>query len=182
MITKINDLKTSCNDSTVKSLCESALTSLTSLMYNNVSKDAKDEIERVTIDNLFSKLEKIDTKVVNEWLSNQKRIYAVKNLGVKNAIRNLLESECKYNDTLNSIIIDFKTQTENIPEVLLYESFNGVLSSLSYIPSVSKNLTVINENVSKYKNDVEISKILESMKVTLLLIILIIKQSRPSTC
>ena len=166
MITKINDLKISCNDSTVKSLCESALTSLTSMMYNNVSKDAKDEIERVTIDNLFKKLEKINTKVVNEWLSNQKRNYFVKNLGVKSTIKSLLEGECKYNSTLNTIIVDYKSQTENIPEVLLYESFDSVLTPLKYIPAVEKKLTEINENVKKYKNDVEISKILESMKVT----------------
>jgi len=167
MITKINNLKFQTKNAEVQALCESTIGAISSAIYNGVSTDARLEIERVAIGNLFESLEKYSNdKVISEWLSNQKRVYSVKNLGVRKAINTLIEKEAKFDFTLASILENFKERLENVPEVLLYESFISAVSDFNYLPTVTTELGAIANKVKQYKNDVDISKILELMKET----------------
>lgn len=167
MISKINELKNSIKDPQVKAICDSTIAALSSTIYNGVTPEAKHEIERVSLENLFEELSKYnDDTIISEWLSNQKRIYSVKNLGIRKAINNLALSEGKYNPSLMSILEQYREHVENIPEVLLYESFVPALLNFNYIPAVTQQVDFIKNAVKKYKTDVEISKIIESMKST----------------
>jgi hypothetical protein len=168
MITKINHLKESTENSEVKAMCESTINAISSAIYNGVSTDARLEIERVALDNLFSSLEKFtNDKVISEWLSNQKRLYFVKNLGIRKAIKTLMEKEAKFDYTLAAILENFSDKLEQeTPEVLLYEAFISAMSGYNHIPAVHTELSTLGERVKKYKNDVDISKIIETMKET----------------
>jgi len=166
MITKINQLKSQTSVSEVKALCESTISAISSAIYNGVTPDAQNEIERVALTNLFKGLERYSSdKAITEWLNNQKRIYSVKNLGVRSAVNNLLKNE-KENATLVEILEGYRDQLNSYPEVMLYESFTSALSGFGYLPSVNTELSAVAERVKKYQNDVDISKIVEVMKGT----------------
>ena len=167
MIAKINSLKSQTEIAEVKALCESTINAISSAIYNGVTANAQLEIERIALENLFEGLEKFpNDKIVSEWLSNQKRIYSVKNLGVRKAVDVLIEKEAKYDDTLSTILEDFRSKLDYIPEVLLYESFISAMSGFTALPSVTTELDAVANRVNQYKNDVDITKIIEVMKST----------------
>lgn len=167
MIAKINELKSQTKNSTVKTLCESALSIIGSAIYNGVTPDAQVEMERVAITNLFESLEKHSAdKLVANWLDSQKRVYSVKHLGVRTAINNIQEKEGKYNPTLGMILESYRERLKYEPEVLIYEEFISALSGFNYLPAVNTELNAVASRVSQYKNDVDITKIIEVMKTT----------------
>src|ERR1035437_1773873 len=168
MITQIANLKSSTSNTRVKTLCESSIAALTSMVYTNVTPDARYEIERVTLNNLFNELSKFKKdNTVNEWLTNQKRMYFIKNIGVRNSVNTLLLKEGKTHTTLNAILNQYKEQLDdNVSEALLYESFVSATSGFSYLPSVNTELEAIKERTKKYELDIKIEKIVETMKGT----------------
>ena len=166
MIAKINELKSKTNSQNVIALCETALAALGSAIYNAVTPEAKFEIERVAVETLFEGLSKETDTQVKEWLDNQKRVYSVKNLGVRNAINSLKNTETRNNQTLEAVLEGFERKLQDVPEVLLYEEFVGTLNSMRWIPAVERHIGLVLEKVEKYKNDVEITKVIEEMKNT----------------
>lgn len=167
MIAKLNDLKSKTQVASVQALCESTISAISSAIYNGVTSDARIEIERVALENLFEELSKFpEDKVISEWLNNQKRLYTVRHLGVRKAVNTLLEKEAKYHDTLAVILEDFRDKLENIPEVLLYEKFISAMSGFNYLSAVNTELQAVSDRVKQYKNDVDITKILTVMKET----------------
>jgi len=167
MITRINNLKEQTTVVEVKALCENTISLISSSIYNGVTPDAQLEIERVSLTNLFEELKKYsDDVLIKEWLNNQQRVYFVKHLGVRKAVNTLMEKEAKFNFTLSEILESFRNKLENTPEVLLYEAFISAISGFNYLPTVNTELNAITSKVSQYKNDVDISKIIEIMKET----------------
>ena len=167
MINKLNELKTNSNSSTVKELCESVINTLTSAIYNGVSSEAQYEIEKISLENLFEKLSTVkDDKYVSSWIGNQKRIYSVKNIGVRAAINSLRTNEGKYDTVLADTLNLFENKLQLVPEVLLYEEFLTSLGSFSWMPLVENIISNISETAEKYSNDISISKIIEMMKLS----------------
>jgi len=168
MIAKINELKRSTSLQNVKALCETTIAAMSSAIYNGVTNEARFEIEKAATENLFEGLSTYtQDKVVKEWLNKEKRLYSIKNLGIKNAINKLKESEGKYDDTLNAILEQYEEKTKQYPEVLLYEEFVSALSGdYNFVPAVTTQLSAIKNRVNQYKNDIDISKIIETMRIT----------------
>ena len=163
MIEKINELKTSSKSKEVTSLCETAMATISSAMYNGVTPEAKLEIERVVLTNLFEELAKQKDADVLEWTETQKRIYTLKNLGVREAVNALQNETPEIKDILDS----FKELlNQGVHEALLYEQFTTALQSFSYFPEVGNAIKAVEDRVNNYKTDVDITKILEVMKTT----------------
>ena len=167
MINKLNELKANSKSQFVKELCESTINTLTSAIYNGVSSDAQREIERISLENIFEKLSSVENdSYVTEWVTNQKRIYSAKNIGVRAAITSLRESEGKYDQTLSSILESFDYRLQTTPEVLLYEEFVSSMGVYNWMKPVQTAVAKIMENVDMYKADVDINKVIETMKLT----------------
>jgi hypothetical protein len=166
MITRINQLKNQTNSNKIKTICESAIGMLSSTVYNNITPEAKYEIERSTLENLFENLEKYKKDfIIKEWLDNTKRIYLIKNIGIRKAIAILEQSEARYNPTLNEILKQYKEILySEVPEILLYEDFLPALSNFSYLPTVQQQIDHISSVIKKYNIDIEINKVIEAMK------------------
>jgi len=166
MIEKIKNLSKKTASKEVISLCENAISTISSGIYNNIPDDAKFELEKAVIESLFEGLKTSDDKDTQIWLKNSLRSWTVQNIGVRQTINSLLESEAKTNDALRETLINFKEQIKQQPEVLIYESFISALQSFSYFPEVGNALKAIESKISNYKSDVDISKVLETMKQT----------------
>lgn len=166
MIEKINSLKSKTQNENVKALCEKALSTLNEGIYQNIPSQAKVELENAVIKSLFENLSSVRDDEAQEWLKNSKRIWAVKNLGVREAINFLSASEAKGNASLKQTLEFFKEQLESEPEVLLYESFITAMQSFSYFPKVGNAVQAIKDRVDNYEADVSITKIMETMKKT----------------
>ena len=76
MIEKINQLKGKTTSAEVKALCETAIAGLSSTMYNSMTPEAKNEIEKFSVTNLFEGLSKIQDPDAQKWLERQKRAWA----------------------------------------------------------------------------------------------------------
>jgi len=168
MIAKINNLKRTTELQDVKSLCETTIAAMSSAIYNAVTNEARFEIERVAIENLFEGLGKYpDNKLISEWLNNEKRVYAIKNIGVRKAINSLKENEAKNDDALAEILEHFEGRVDTQPEVLVYEEFISALAGeYNWVPGVTTQLDALAKRVKNYKNDIDITKIIETMKLT----------------
>ena len=164
MIEKIEQLKNATKNNKVKSLCENAISTITSGIYNNIPKEAKYELEKAVIESLFNNLGQIKDKSVNEWLSTNKRIWSVQNLGIKETANKLIESAGEIDPALKETVSNFKEQAFQTPEVLLYESYLSALQSFSYFPEVTNAIKAVKDRIDNYKSDVDINKVLESMK------------------
>jgi hypothetical protein len=162
MIDRINELKQQTNSEDVKRFCEGAITAISSAIYNGVTPDAKQEIERVALTNLFEDLEKVEDESVKEWVSNQKRLYTIRNLGVREAVNSLKESK-----ELDEVLEKFRDALDQgVHEARLYEQFITALSPFGYFPTVGNAIQAVSDRVKQYKTDVDIVKILEMMKET----------------
>ncbi|HNS71551.1 MAG TPA: hypothetical protein PKK07_02405, partial [bacterium] len=166
MIEKINSLKSKTQNKEVKALCEKAVSNLNEGIYRDIPSHAKVEIDNAIIKNLFEKLSAIDEVETQEWLNNSKRVWSVKNLGVREAVNTLTSSEAVMNGTLKQTLDFFREQLESEPEVLLYESFITAMQSFSYLPKVGNAVQAIKDRVDNYEADVSITKIMETMKKT----------------
>ena len=168
MIAKINELKRTTVEQDVKVLCETTIAAISSAIYNAVTPEARFEIERVALENLFEGLSEYPKdKLIKEWLDNEKRIFAIKNIGVRKAINVLKETEAKDDATLSGILEHFEEQVNQKPEVLVYEEFISALAGeYNWVPGVTTQLDALANRVSQYKNDIDISKIVETMKLT----------------
>lgn len=168
MISKINELKGTTTNQTVISLCEVTTAMMSSTIYNNVTNEARYEIERVALEKLFEGLAKVkNDKLVTEWLSNQQRLFAVKNIGVRAAIASLRENEGKTDPTLAALLERLQEKVDQYPEVLIYEEVISALAGeYNYVPGVQTQLDAIANRVNNYKNDIDITKIIETMRAT----------------
>lgn len=104
MIEKINSLKSKTQNENVKALCEKALSTLNEGIYQNIPSQAKVELENAVIKSLFENLSSVKDDEAQEWLKNSKRIWAVKNLGIREAINFLSASEAKGNASLKQTL------------------------------------------------------------------------------
>lgn len=167
MIEKINQLKAKSKSAAVVALCENAISGLSSAMYNSVPAEAQHEIEKVQVKNLFEGLAKINDPEVQTWLSNQKRAWAVKYLGVRESIQNLMREEANENEGLKQTLLYYRDHLEHgVPEVTIYESYLTAMQAFNYFPRIGNAIKDIQDNVASYKSDVDLKKIVETMKET----------------
>lgn len=166
MINKLNELKANSKSPEVQKLCESAINTLTSAIYNGVSDEAQHEIERITMSNLFKTLDVEKDDYTKNWLRDQKRVFETKNIGVRESIKSLMESEAKNNPTLYEVLEGFGRKLADVPEVLLYEEFVSSMSNFTWVPAVEKNIAKILETVKANKSNIYISKIIEEMRLS----------------
>ena len=166
MIEKINVLRDKTENNDVKVLCEKATSTIYSAIYNNIPEEARIELEKAVIEGLFESLFSLEDKETREWVENSKRVWAVKNLGIREAINMLSENETKDNPSLQAILEYYRNQLTAEPEVLLYENFISALQSFHYFPKVGNAIQAIKDRVDNYEADVSITKIVETMKRT----------------
>lgn len=166
MIEKINFLKNQTKNENIKALCEKATSTIDSTLYKDIPQSAKIEVEKAIIEGLFEGLKSFKDNETQEWLKNSMRIWAVKNLGIREAINTLSESEAKENLSLKQVLEHYRELLSNNPEVLLYESFITGLQSFSYFPKVGNAIKAIEDRVNNYESDISITKIMEAMKRT----------------
>jgi hypothetical protein len=165
MIGKINQLKSKTKLSAVVALCENAISGLSSAMYKSIPVEAQQEIEKVQVKNLFEGLAKVNDPEVQAWLSNQKRSWAVNHLGVRESIQELLKSEGLEDQGLKETLLFYRDHLENgVPEVKLYESYLTAMQAFNYFPRIGNAIKDIQDNVKNYKSDIDLKKIVETMK------------------
>jgi hypothetical protein len=166
MLEKITELKEQSSNPQVQALCENAIASFGNVIYNNVSGDARVEIERATMNGLFNELSKIDESDIQTWVANGKRLFTLQNLGVREAISKIQKAEGKNEPGLNEWLNNFKLRLEDEPEVLLYEEFISGTQAFAFYPAIGSAIDDLAKRVNTYKNDIDLTKIMEVMKKT----------------
>ena len=99
-----------------------------------------------------------------DWVENQKRLNTIKNLGVYETAKRLLEKEGKTNEALADVLNETLERLENEPEYMVYEDFISALSPFNYLNAVDTELSAAKDRTEKYKQDIDLMKIVEVMK------------------
>ena len=84
---------------------------------------------------------------------------------LRESINNILKESKneKLNTFLNNMLTDLK---DGKSESMLYESFISGVSNWNYLSAVDTELSAVNNRVNKYKQEIDFSKILNTMKNT----------------
>lgn len=87
-------------------------------------------------------------------------------IGLHSAIQNILK-ESGTNEKLKVFLGQYTNAlNEGKAEELLYESFISGISNWNYLSAVDTEVSALKDRISKYKQDIDLKKILEAMKET----------------
>ena len=103
-------------------------------------------------------------QTMGEWFENQKRINTIKNLGIYETAKRLLEKEGKTNEALADVLYETMDRLNSEPEVMVFEDFISALAPFNYLSAVDTELSAAKERTDKYKQDIDLLKIVETMK------------------
>lgn len=118
-------------------------------------------------------MDKIVNNRVNEALENSKKTPKETRMGqlrdrlrLMESIDNILEKESR-NKEVKAFCESYLNALHNgVSQYKLYESFISGLSQYTYLNAVDTELSAMKDRLSKYKQDIDLTKILEMMKET----------------
>lgn len=114
--------------------------------------------------------QKVDEALKTERENNAQKVKSMSQLEdrlqLSNTIDTLIAKEGR-NQKLKSFCESYKNEIRNgKSEYVLYESFISGLSQFSYLNAVDTELSAMNDRINKYKQDIDLRKILEMMLQT----------------
>lgn len=124
----------------------------------------KDQVDEM-IKNAVSESKKMDEE--KRALEANKSIYSLEDkTGLVESINRILAKESR-NKKVKDICKQYKSQIKNgINPAVLCESFISTMGPFGYLNAVDTELAAINGKISKYKQEIDLIKILETMKTT----------------
>ena len=162
---RIKDLKDSTDSLKVKHFCEVALDSLLEIEDYKNKKDVYEKFEKEIIENLIEELEIINNPDVINFVNREKKLLGIKNLGVREAISVIKESEeISAYPALLYLVNHFEEILKTKPEYLIADVFYKKLKSFDWHPIIKESLDNINRNLRKYKDEIAISKLIYELK------------------
>ncbi len=130
-------------------------------------------IEKAPVMYTKEQMDEIVNSKVNEALENSKKAPKEKTMGeledrvrLMESIDNILAKESRNSDVKAFCEGYLNALHNGTSQYKLYESFISGLSQFSYLNAVDTELSAMKDRVSKYKQDIDLTKILETMKET----------------
>jgi hypothetical protein len=168
LISKIEDLQMKTTSKAVMEACNNALRPLR--RFNTVGgNDDTSVLESDVFKDLIEALSSIDDVAAKEFISTnalESRIAALNDLGVSSSIKALSESEIAGHPAFSYVFSRIKSNTAGKPEWMVIEGMISVLSPFNWDTTVNNCLQTLSENFDKYKEEISIFNIIESLKTS----------------
>ena len=152
---RIEGLLSSTSTIEVVNTCNEALKKYSEYTAFNLPLNQTEEIESTIAEMLISELENIKESAVNDFITVEKRIHGMKNLGVRKAITALRESELAKHPA-SMYVLERLFSMEHSAEWMVAEAFCESLARFEWDSVVKEHLNVITSNIEKYKEDIKI--------------------------
>ncbi len=157
---RIENLQSSTNDIEVKNACLEALDNLNTAFNTLTPQNESPFNQRIVIEEAISEslMEKIKDSndiAVKDFIHVEKRISGMHNLGVKEAIKNILQDDIASNVSVKYIMENLKKMF-GYPEWQVAHVVVESLKQFEWSPVVKENIKIITENINKFKEDIKI--------------------------
>jgi len=160
---RIEGLVSSTTSLEAKDACNEALKQYSEYANFNLTAVAAEQVDSAIAESIISKLENIDDNSVSNFLTIEKRLQGMNNLGVKNILNAVKESDLVKHPTF-LYIVEKLNVFNNAPEWAVVEKVIDVLKPYTWDPTVNENLTVLETNFKKFEEDIKIYKAVDEAK------------------
>lgn len=160
---RIEGLRSATASLEAKDICNEAIKQYGEYANFNLTAVAAEQVDSAIAESIISKLEDIQDASVSNFLTVEKRVQGMNNLGVKAALKSISESDVAKHPTFMYIVEKLKAFNE-APEWAVIEQVINVLTPYNWDPAVKENLNVLESNFKKYSEDIKIYKAVNEAK------------------
>jgi hypothetical protein len=160
---RIEALASTTSSADVKTACNEALKTFAEFANFNLPANAIEHFENGIAESLISKIESSNESEVVDFVSIEKRILGMRDLGVKKAFESIKKSDiAKHPATM--YMLEKMKHVEYTPEWLVIEEAISVLAPYTWDPAVKDAHTVITSNFNKFNEDIKIYRAVSEAK------------------
>ena len=152
---RIEGLKSVTTSLEAQDICNEALKQFGEYATFNLTAVAAEQVDGAIAESIISKLEDIQESGVTNFLTVEKRIQGMNDLGVKKALKAISEAEVAKHPSFMYIVEKLNAFNE-APEWAVIEQAINVLTPYKWDPAVKENLAVLESNFKKYAEDIKI--------------------------
>lgn len=98
----------------------------------------------------------VDDNATAKFINREKRLNAINNLGVKETVRTIMESDLMHNMAVKNSINAFVPYLDHNPEYFLARPFMEQFKNVSWHKDVKAGFSKIEENLKKYEDDINL--------------------------
>ena len=146
--TQVPEVREACTDALSK--FSGSITPITPYSQSSI-------IEETIVNTLIESIETVDESVTKDFISTEKRIFGINNLGVRKAIAAVMEDELSKHPTVHYIVENLKRLSE-VPEWIAADTAMEALTNFEWSPVVRTHLNILKENTTKFAEDIKIYK------------------------
>ena len=147
----------------VREACTEALTKFSGSIIPTTPFSQSSVIEESIVNTLIESIENVDENVTKDFISVEKRIMGMNNLGVRKAISAVMEDELSKHPTVRYIVENLR-RLNDVPEWIAADTAMEALANFEWSPVVREHLSILKENTAKYAEDIKIYKAVAEAK------------------
>lgn len=160
MITNLKDRITALKESTTNQ----DVVLLASVAEQSCSQTGE-HLKSMIAESLIADLEPYkDDKATQKFIVREQRMIAINNLGIKNLLQKISESELMYNHQTKYTVEYYMQQLNTIPEYVVAHNLVEQLSTMNWHKEVAEGLAEIKENLETYKEDIFLCNFINEFK------------------
>jgi len=160
---RIEGLISSTSSEEAKNICNEALKKCSEYSIFNISPEAVEQIEMKISEGLIADLESINEGDIVNFVTTERRIVGMYDLGVKKSLKSVKESELAKHPTA-LYVLEKLTKLESLPEWMIVDQVIESLSAFSWDPTVKQALNEMTVNSEKFAEDIKIYKAVHEAK------------------
>lgn len=153
--TRVEELQKSTSSDQAVTACKDALSKYKEYATFNLPTHQFEKFEQTVAESLIEALDNIQESAVNSFLTIEKRIVGINNLGVRKALAGLKNSGIAKNPS-TMYMLESLLKLEDAPEWLTINAVIERLSAFGWDKEVNEHLSVLKVNATKYAEDIKI--------------------------
>lgn len=103
---------------------------------------------------------------VKKFISRETRLCAINNLGIKDLVKKITESELIQNQSVKYALNSFVGYLQHNPEYFLAKPFMEQFKNISWHKDVKEGFAKIEENLKKYEDDINLCSFIHEFKLS----------------
>jgi hypothetical protein len=149
----------------VREACNSALSMFPGSFIGTTPYSQVTMIEETIVSGLIEKIETVNEDITRDFVNVEKRILGINNLGVRNAIKAVMEDDLSKHVSVRYTLEGIR-RLQEFPEWSVAETAIESLSQFEWSPIVREQINILKNNINKYSEDIKIYKAVAEAKAT----------------
>lgn len=120
----------------------------------------------IIAESMISDLSDIDDAEVKRFIARETILTNISKLGVKESYSNVIKGDLMHYPTIKPMLNGMAQIINSMPEYMIAEQFVAALSQYSWNKELKQDLDKVSESISKYNEDIQLSKFMYDIKNT----------------